>query len=190
MVTDTSGSMLAKDVQPDRLTAAKEAGHALADKLPRDFRLGLIGFGTSASQLVEPTTDKARVKAGDRLADSSRGKTAMGDGLALGDRRRAHAGDRSGHRRCRSGCRPRSCCSPTAPTPSAQDPITRRRARPQVKIPVYTVALGTPSGTLEHTRRDGTTSTRTPVPPDTDDAAGDRARRRAGASSRRPTPSG
>ena len=82
MVTDTSGSMLAKDVQPDRLTAAKVAARALADKLPRDFRLGLIGFGTSASQLVEPTTDKARVRV---AIDSLKfaGKTAMGDGLSL-----------------------------------------------------------------------------------------------------------
>src|SRR5262245_57163827 len=61
MVTDTSGSMFAKDIQPDRLTAAKQAGHALANKLPRDFRLGLISFGTEVAQLVEPTTDKARV---------------------------------------------------------------------------------------------------------------------------------
>src|SRR5918998_1723804 len=41
MVTDTSGSMLANDVRPDRLTAAKAAARALADELPRDFRLGL-----------------------------------------------------------------------------------------------------------------------------------------------------
>ena len=29
MVTDTSGSMLAKDVRPDRLTAAREAARTL-----------------------------------------------------------------------------------------------------------------------------------------------------------------
>src|SRR5918998_4017986 len=60
MVTDTSGSMLATDVAPDRLTAAKDAARALADKLPRDFRLGLVTFGSTANQLVEPTTDKSR----------------------------------------------------------------------------------------------------------------------------------
>ena len=93
MVTDTSGSMLAKDVQPDRLTAAKVAARALTDKLPRDFRLGLVGFGTAASQLVEPTTDKARVRV---AIDSLKfaGKTAMGDGLSLAARGRALAGHR------------------------------------------------------------------------------------------------
>src|SRR4029077_17571111 len=82
MATDTSGSMLAKDITPDRLTAAKNAGNALADKLRRDFRLGLISFGTTVSQLVEPTTDKARVKAGVKTLKVS-GKNAMGGGLDL-----------------------------------------------------------------------------------------------------------
>src|ERR671914_391448 len=83
MITDTSGSMLAKDIAPDRLTAAKEAGRTLVDKLPRDFRLGLVNFGPAASLLVEPTTDKQRVLAGlDGLRFA--GRTAMGDGLALG----------------------------------------------------------------------------------------------------------
>src|SRR5918992_545215 len=83
MVTDTSGSMLARDVRPDRLTAAKAAARALADELPRDFRLGLVTFGSSVSQLVEPTTDKVRVIAAiDGL--QVHGATAMGDGLALG----------------------------------------------------------------------------------------------------------
>ncbi len=61
MATDTSGSMLAKDVAPDRLTAAKNAGNALADKLPRDFRLGLISFGTtvSSSSSSPPPTRRA-----------------------------------------------------------------------------------------------------------------------------------
>ena len=34
LVTDTSGSMLAKDVRPDRLTAAREAARTLARQVP------------------------------------------------------------------------------------------------------------------------------------------------------------
>src|SRR5919106_6838533 len=64
MITDTSGSMLAADISPDRLTAAKQAGRVLADKLPRDFRLRLVGLGTEAQELVGTTTDKARVRSG------------------------------------------------------------------------------------------------------------------------------
>src|SRR5688500_1973825 len=62
MVSDTSGSMLAKDVRPDRLTAAREAARTLSRQVPEDFRLGLIKFGSQAEQVVEPTTDRARLE--------------------------------------------------------------------------------------------------------------------------------
>jgi len=165
MVTDTSGSMLAKDVNPDRLTAAKNAGHALANKLPRDFRLGLISFGTRVSQLVEPTTDKARVNAAvDQLKFS--GKTAMGDGLALGlDSARTPATDPD------TGLPHRLPAAIVLLSDGAnsagQDPITVAERAKKLKIPVYTVALGTQSGYLEHKAKDGTV-TREPVPPDTE----------------------
>jgi Ca-activated chloride channel family protein len=165
MVTDTSGSMLAKDIKPDRLTAAKNAGHALADKLPRDFRLGLISFGTTVSQLVEPTTDKARVKAAvDSLKFS--GKTAMGDGLALGlDAARTPVTDAG------TGLPRRLPAAIVLLSDGAntvgQDPITVAERAKKLKIPVYTVALGTQNGYLEHTAKDGSV-TRSRVPPDTE----------------------
>src|SRR5688500_615229 len=62
MVTDTSGSMLADDVRPDRLTAAREAARSLTRQVPEDFRLGLVKFGSQAEQVVEPTTDRARLE--------------------------------------------------------------------------------------------------------------------------------
>jgi Ca-activated chloride channel family protein len=164
MVTDMSGSMKAKDVAPDRITAAKEAARALANKLPRDFRLGLVSFGTTPSQLVEPTTDKARVKAGiDALQYS--GKTAMGDGLALGlDAARAPVTDPD------SGLPQRLPAAIVLLSDGAntvgQDPITVAERAAKLKIPVYAVALGTQNGYLEHTQPDGSVK-RTPVPPDT-----------------------
>jgi Ca-activated chloride channel homolog len=164
MVTDMSGSMKAKDVAPDRITAAKEAARALANKLPRDFRLGLVSFGTTPSQLVEPTTDKARVKAGiDALQYS--GKTAMGDGLALGlDAARAPVTDPD------SGLPQRLPAAIVLLSDGAntvgEDPIAVAERAAKLKIPVYTVALGTQNGYLEHTKPDGTVK-RTPVPPDT-----------------------
>jgi Ca-activated chloride channel family protein len=164
MVSDVSGSMNAKDVEPDRLTAAKKAARALADKLPRDFRLGLVAFGTTASQLVEPTTDKARVKV---AIDSLKfaGKTAMGDGLALGlDSARAPVTDPD------SGLPRRLPAAIVLLSDGANtvgsDPITVAQRARALKIPVYAVALGTPTGTLDHVRKDGTIK-RTPVPPDT-----------------------
>src|SRR4051794_5734384 len=82
LLTDTSGSMTANDAKPTRLAAAKAAARTFAGRVPADFRLGLITFGTSAQQLAEPTTDHARVLA---AIDSMRvhGGTAMGDGIRL-----------------------------------------------------------------------------------------------------------
>src|SRR4051794_7829889 len=83
MVTDVSGSMRADDVKPDRLSAAVEAGHALADKLPDQLRLGLVSFSDYAEQTVPPTTERDPVnEALDRLVAD--GGTAMGDALRRG----------------------------------------------------------------------------------------------------------
>jgi Ca-activated chloride channel homolog len=164
MVTDVSGSMRATDVQPTRLIAAKQAGHALADKLPRDFRLGLVGFSHVASQLVEPTTDKQRVKAGiDSLTPS--GGTAMGDGLALGlEAARTPVTNELGvPQRLPAAI---VLLSDGANTAGKEDPITVAERARGMRIPIYTVALGTAAGTIEHTRRDGSTWTEL-VPPDT-----------------------
>jgi Ca-activated chloride channel homolog len=164
MVTDLSGSMFATDVKPDRLTAAKEAGRALADKLPRDFRLGLVGFGTAAELLVEPTTDKARVRAGLDGLDFA-GKTAMGDGLALGIEaaRTPVANELGVPQRLPAAI---VLLSDGANTAGDEDPITVAERARRFRIPVYTVALGTQEGYIEHTRKDGSVF-REPVPPDT-----------------------
>jgi Ca-activated chloride channel homolog len=164
MVTDVSGSMRATDVQPTRLAAAKQAGHALVDKLPRDFRLGLVGFSHVASQLVEPTTDKQRIGAGiDGL--TAHGGTAMGDGLALGvEAARTPITNELGvPQRLPAAI---VLLSDGASTAGTEDPITVAERARKYRIPIYTVALGTATGTIEHTRRDGTTWTE-PVPPDT-----------------------
>jgi Ca-activated chloride channel homolog len=163
MVTDTSGSMLAGDVQPDRLTAARTAAKRLAAELPRDFRLGLVTFGSTANQLVEPTTDKARVIAAiDALQVA--GGTAMGDGLALGlDAARTPVDDGTGLLR-----RPPAALvllSDGASTRGADPVSVAERAR-KLRVPVYTVALGTAGGYLDRPQPDGSIR-RVPVPPDT-----------------------
>src|ERR1700742_4393264 len=163
MVTDTSGSMLATDVKPNRLTAAKQAARALADKLPRDFRLGLVTFGSTANQLVEPTTDKSRVSiAIDTLAVA--GAAAVGDGLALGlDAARTPVDDGSGRpRRLPAALVLLSDGSSTR----GADPMTVGERARELGVRVFTVALGTPNGYLDSVQPDGTTK-RDLVPPDT-----------------------
>jgi Ca-activated chloride channel family protein len=159
MVTDTSGSMLATDVAPDRLRAAKAAAKSLTVKLPSDFKLGLVTFSSTADQLVAPTDDKAAVtRAIDGL--EVHGATAMGDGLSLAlDAAQAKI--------------PRTVRPPAAivllsdgSNTRGQDPITVATQARKAGIRVYTVALGTQTGVLQTKDAKGNPKTE-PVPPDT-----------------------
>jgi Ca-activated chloride channel homolog len=163
MVTDTSGSMLATDVRPDRLTAAKAAARTLVDRVPRDFRLGLVSFGSIAEQRVEPTTDRGRMRAAIE-ALRVRGTTAMGDGLALGlDAARVPVPDGRGGTRRLPGAL--VLLSDGASTRGA-DPIDVAQRAKRLRVRIFAVALGTPSGVLE-TRDASGAVRRERVPPDT-----------------------
>ena len=117
LVHDTSGSMQATDVKPDRLSAARAAARSLVRSLPEEFRLGVVSFNTRAEQLSEPTTDRSQaLRALEGL--KIQGATAMGDGLRLGVN--AIRTPVTGPTAARSGCPARSCCSPTAPAPRAR----------------------------------------------------------------------
>jgi Ca-activated chloride channel family protein len=77
---DISNSMLAKDVQPSRIAAAKAAAKAFVAKQPSQIRLAVVAFGSSGVISQRPTTDRAAVLAAiDRLAPQ--GGTALGRGL-------------------------------------------------------------------------------------------------------------
>ena len=80
LVIDVSESMVATDVAPSRLEAAKEAGKQFADELTPGINLGLVAFGGSATLLVSPTTNRTAMKnAIDGLKAEER--TATGEGI-------------------------------------------------------------------------------------------------------------
>jgi Ca-activated chloride channel family protein len=85
VAVDVSGSMMAEDVAPNRLAAAKAAAHEFVDALPEQFNVGLVAFGSAGAVLVPPVTDRAAVAAGiDRLAMNIAGSsgTAIGEAIA------------------------------------------------------------------------------------------------------------
>ena len=163
LVFDTSGSMLATDVQPSRLAAAQAAGRAFTEAVPDEFRIGVVGFGSSAQQLAEPTTDHARVKT---TIDSLQvaGATAMGDALklAISSARVPIPDGLGGERRLPAAVVLLGDGSSTR----GADPIDIVQQTKKYKIPVYTVALGSQNGTLTHTDPNTGVTNTEPVPPD------------------------
>lgn len=76
---DTSLSMEATDVSPDRIDAAVTAARSFIDQLPKQFNVGLVAFSGTASVLVPPTTDHAR------LDSALKGGLALGERTAIGE---------------------------------------------------------------------------------------------------------
>jgi len=80
---DISGSMLAQDLKPDRLEAAKNVSHEFFSGRPND-RIGLVVFAGEAFTQCPLTTDHVIME--DMLDDIKSGMiqdgTAIGDGLA------------------------------------------------------------------------------------------------------------
>ena len=80
LAIDVSLSMMAEDVQPDRLTAAKTAAKDFVEQLPETFNLGLVAFSKAANVVVSPTKEHDRVRQSIDALELSEG-TATGEAV-------------------------------------------------------------------------------------------------------------
>lgn len=149
---DVSRSMLAEDLPPSRMEAAKLAAREFVQALPRGFRAGLVTFSSYATTVVPPTADRPRVLDAIDLL-STEFATAIGDGLlealwSLPGRVRPLT----------PGAAPPV---PTGPLPpgivvllsDGQSnrgilPLEAARIARDLQVKVYTVGIGTPEGTF------------------------------------------
>jgi Ca-activated chloride channel homolog len=140
LVTDTSGSMAATDVEPSRLDAAKDAAEGFLDRVPDELRVGLVAFSDAPNTVLRPTAEREPVRAAiDRL--QANGGTAAGDALDSALRALGTRDDDS---------------PPAAivllsdgATQTGRDPADVAREAADAGVPVYTVALGTADGVVE-----------------------------------------
>lgn len=193
LVIDTSRSMQAEDVPPTRLAAAQDAVRTFLDQAPDGLRVGLVVFAGEAQIATPPTSDHELVRTAVDTIDSFLlfGGTAIGDALQtateLGKRAtgepprgeeiafRTPPSTRSLAQAGVEGCEEESPASILFLSDGAQtrgilQPLEGAELAREACIPVFTVALGTPEGTIE---RGGFgfgptpgAGDRIPVPPD------------------------
>ncbi|GAA4911936.1 VWA domain-containing protein [Streptomonospora salina] len=77
---DVSPSMAANDVDPDRLSAAKESARGFVDALPDRFNVGLVAFSSTATVVSTPNQDHQAVADSIESLQMSPG-TAIGEGV-------------------------------------------------------------------------------------------------------------
>jgi Ca-activated chloride channel homolog len=77
---DVSNSMLATDLQPTRIDAAKAAAREFVGEQPDTIKIGVVAFNNGALITQQPTSDRSEALAAiDRLAPA--GSTSLGQGI-------------------------------------------------------------------------------------------------------------
>jgi Ca-activated chloride channel homolog len=160
LVTDVSGSMLATDVSPSRLVAARAAAQRFVDTVPRKLQVGVMAFNQTPQVLQSPTRDREAISQA-LAALTPSGGTATGEAVRAAVRI-------LGEQRTSDGKRIPAAIvllSDGAST-SGADPVQAATDAGGRKIPIYTVTLGTPDGTITVPRRNGQGTVTRRVPPD------------------------
>ena len=161
LITDVSGSMQATDVRPTRLVAARAAAKRFVAKVPKTVNVGVMALSSKPRVLASPTRDRVAIdQALDQL--TARGGTGTGEAItAATNILKRQPGV--------NGKRPPSAIvllSDGAATGTI-DPVSAAQAARKLRIPIYTVALGTAQGTITVPRPGGQGGTETRrVPPD------------------------
>jgi Ca-activated chloride channel homolog len=140
LVIDHSGSMASTDVAPTRLQAVQRAANTFIDQLPAAAKVGVVGFGTTPDVVQAPSTDHASAR-GAVDGMSAGGSTATGNALQLALQELR-------------GSEPKHPPSAIVllsdgAANAGIDPVTEAQVAKQERIPIFTVALGTPDGTLQ-----------------------------------------
>jgi Ca-activated chloride channel family protein len=166
LATDVSGSMQATDIAPNRITAAQHAANAFVIGAPKSVAIGVMAFNQTPTVLSLPTTNRLRTFAALgqlRISGGTATGNAVEEGVAVLERNRAGTAGKQ---------------APAAmivlsdgKSETGVDPVTAAQQAKRAGIPIYTVALGTPEGTIDVRRKNGTTAVvPAPVDPSTLDA--------------------
>ena len=142
---DTSLSMNAVDVEPDRDTAARRAATRFVEELPERFNVGLVSFSGIASLVVPPTQEHDAVTSAVQDLELGSG-TAIGEAvLACVSALSLVPGDTDG-----GGPPPARIVLLSDGTNTVGRPVDAAvQAAREAGVPVSTIAFGTQEGVVE-----------------------------------------
>ena len=147
---DISRSMEATDVPPSRLAAARAAATSFLDTIPETFRAGVVAIGTRAVVAAPPSEDRELVIDALNALRPSQG-TALGDAVVIA----AELGQRE---RGEDDVIPPTAVlliSDGARDGGETEPVDAAARAKELGVPVYTVLVGTPDGTIEEALEGG-----------------------------------
>lgn len=144
MVVDTSLSMSAEDVSPNRLDAAKQAAAQFMYELPDSYNVAVVSMSGKPSIAIPPTTDRG-------ATERAIAALELGDGTAIGDAitTALKAADQA----------PKGDDDKSAPAmivmlsdgtnTEGSSPTDAARAAEERKVPIFTIAYGTQNGFVD-----------------------------------------
>jgi Ca-activated chloride channel homolog len=165
LLVDVSGSMRANDVEPTRLDAAVAAMRTFLDRLPRQFKVGLVAFSSEPEPLISPTSDRDTLRQSISLLEPEAG-TAVGDGISVAVKMLNTSLKQAGYVRKPGAEVPGAIVllSDGAQNRGILQPLQAAHEAKTSGIRIYPVSLGTPNGKV--TFGFGAFTNSVPVPPD------------------------
>jgi Ca-activated chloride channel family protein len=159
-VNDVSNSMKSTDVRPSRLVAAKRAASSFLNDVTPTIEVGSIEFARHVVILQSPTTDHQLTRTALAQIKPGGGGTAMGDALETGLNAVEDAPKIDGKR-------------PPAAMILISDgaanvgvnPVTVAREARKRHVPIDTVSIGTPNGTIQVEHGGRSVTSAVPVDP-------------------------
>lgn len=157
LADDTSSSMNATDVAPTRLRAALRAARRFVGGVPSTIQVGAIEFARTPVLLQSPTSNHASTKAALAQLPRTSGGTAVGVAIQTA----IH--EIEGAPRV-AGKHPPGAIVLISDGASnvGISPLTVARESRAQRIPIYTISVGTPNGTIPG--RQGSRTVTVPVP--------------------------
>lgn len=144
VVIDQSQSMMATDVKPNRLDAAKDQAKKFIASLPDTFNVAVVGLSGHPNVVMPPSVDRAATERAIDSLELSDG-TAIGDALDVSLRAIAQA--------------PQGDSKKPAPglvvllsdgtNTDGSDPLAAATKVKHAKVPVYSIAYGTSTGYVD-----------------------------------------